>query len=52
MKEKHLTEGREGRGKISGGMIVGGKPSRLVSCDSDKGEPCVCHAGDNTELEP
>lgn len=38
--------------KISGGMIVGGRPSKLVSCDSDKGEPAVCHAGDDVVLEP
>lgn len=41
MKGKQLMEGRKGREKISGGMIVGGRPSRLVSCDFDKGEPGV-----------
>lgn len=36
--------------KISGGVIVKGRPSRLVSCDFGKRDACVRHARDDIVL--
>lgn len=48
MEEKQLMEGRKGREKYLEEWLRRGRPSRLVSRDFDKREPCAWHARDDT----